>query len=69
MRHKNDNMNRFRKTKCAKCGQEVSDRKSVAVEPSNLQDENAVVLVKSESGSIVTRKALPRVHKGGCPTE
>jgi hypothetical protein len=66
-RYKKENMNRFRMTECAKCGEPVSDRKSWAVPPARQSDEGQYVLAKSATGDVVTRKALPRVHRGKCP--
>ncbi len=53
-------------TKCVQCKNLVSRRKSLAVFLSPEQDAQ-FVLARDSQRNPITRKALPRRHRGKCP--
>lgn len=65
-RYKKDNAHNYRKTTCQQCGQEITRRNSVAIQL-DIQQDQQYVLARGKGGKTVTRKALPRRHKGKCP--
>lgn len=52
---------------CVGCKKPVSRRKSLAVVLDPRQDADYVIARGKKSRSVVTRKALPRRHRGKCP--
>ena len=52
---------------CQQCKQQVSRRKSVAIQPSEQDEHKFVIAYGKKSKRPVTRKALPRRHRGKCP--
>lgn len=52
---------------CQHCKQQVSRRKSVAIIPDQKDEHKFVTAVGKVSKRPVTRKALPRRHRGKCP--
>lgn len=65
-RYKKDNGLNYFKGECQKCKGEVTRRNSRAVQLDARQD-NDYVVARGKGGRVVTRKALPRIHKGKCP--
>lgn len=52
---------------CIKCQQQVSRRKSLAVIPGSRKEDDKFVIFRDKNGIPVTRKPLPRQHRGKCP--
>lgn len=52
---------------CVNCKKPVSRRKSLAVVLDFKQDQEYIIARGKKSRAVVTRKALPRRHRGKCP--